>query len=103
MIDINRINELAKKSKTVGLSEEEKQEQARLRQEYIDGFKRNLRAQLDNCYVLDEQGNKVALTEEEETRWRSYLDGRQRKRVAPSPQGTQAQPASPQPQEDLPF
>lgn len=53
--------------------------------------------------ILDEQGNKVALTEEEETRWRAYLDGKQRKRVAPSPQGTQAQPASPQPQEDLPF
>ncbi|MGN0765592.1 MAG: DUF896 domain-containing protein [Christensenellales bacterium] len=61
MVDINRINELAKKSKTVGLTEEEKQEQARLRQEYIDGFKRNLRAQLDNCYVLDEQGNKTKL------------------------------------------
>ena len=66
MIDINRINELAKKSKTVGLSEEEKQEQARLRQEYIDGFKRNLRAQLDNCYVLDEQGNKTKLKKKDQ-------------------------------------
>ncbi|MGN0797530.1 MAG: DUF896 domain-containing protein [Christensenellales bacterium] len=66
MVDINRINELAKKSKTVGLSEEEKQEQARLRQEYIDGFKRNLRAQLDNCYVLDEQGNKTKLKKKDE-------------------------------------
>ena len=66
MVDINRINELAKKSKTVGLSEEEKQEQARLRQEYIEGFKRNLRAQLDNCYVLDEQGNKTKLKKKHE-------------------------------------
>ncbi|MDD7351433.1 MAG: DUF896 domain-containing protein [Clostridia bacterium] len=66
MVDINRINELAKKSKTVGLSEEEKQEQARLRQEYIDGFKRNLRAQLDNCYVLDEQGNKTKLKKKDQ-------------------------------------
>ena len=66
MVDINRINELAKKSKTVGLSEEEKQEQARLRQEYIDSFKRNLRAQLDNCYVLDEQGNKTKLKKKDE-------------------------------------
>ncbi|MGN0760716.1 MAG: DUF896 domain-containing protein [Christensenellales bacterium] len=65
-MNINRINELAKKSKTVGLSEEEKQEQARLRQEYIDGFKRNLRAQLDNCYVLDEQGNKTKLKKKDE-------------------------------------
>ncbi len=66
MVDINRINELAKKSKTVGLSEEEKQEQARLRQEYIEGFKRNLRAQLDNCYVLDEQGNKTKLKKKDQ-------------------------------------
>ncbi|MDY4592368.1 MAG: DUF896 domain-containing protein [Eubacteriales bacterium] len=65
-MNINRINELAKKSKTVGLTEEEKQEQARLRQEYIDGFKRNLRAQLDNCYVLDEQGNKTKLKKKDE-------------------------------------
>lgn len=66
MVDINRINELAKKSKTVGLSEEEKQEQAHLRQEYIEGFKRNLRAQLDNCYVLDEQGNKTKLKKKDQ-------------------------------------
>ena len=66
MVDINRINEIAKKSKTVGLSEEEKQEQARLRQEYIEGFKRNLRAQLDNCYVLDEQGNKTKLKKKDQ-------------------------------------
>lgn len=66
MVDINRINELAKKSKTVGLTEEEKQEQARLRQEYIEGFKRSLRAQLDNCYVLDEQGNKTKLKKKDE-------------------------------------
>ena len=58
---INRINELAKKSKTVGLTEEEKQEQAVLRRAYIDAFKASLTANLDNTYVVDEKGNKQKL------------------------------------------
>ncbi len=44
---IDRINELAHKSKEFGLSAEELEEQAILRREYIDDFKANLRAQLD--------------------------------------------------------
>ncbi len=44
---IDRINELAHKSKEFGLSDEELAEQAVLRREYIDDFKANLRAQLD--------------------------------------------------------
>ncbi len=56
---IDRINELAKKMKTVGLTEEEKAEQAVLRREYIDGFKRSLTGQLDNMYIVDEKGNKT--------------------------------------------
>lgn len=55
---INRINELAHKSKTVGLSEEEKNEQAVLRREYIDSFKASLIGQLENTYIVDEKGNK---------------------------------------------
>ena len=56
---IDRINELAKKMKTVGLIEEEKAEQAVLRREYIDSFKRSLTGQLDNMYIVDEKGNKT--------------------------------------------
>ena len=56
---IKRINELAKKSKTEGLTDAEKEEQAVLRREYIDGFKRNLEAQLDNTYILRPDGTKV--------------------------------------------
>ena len=56
---IDRINELAKKMKTVGLTEEEKDEQAVLRREYIDSFKRSLTGQLDNMYIVDEKGNKT--------------------------------------------
>lgn len=55
---INRINELAKKSKTTGLTEEEKEEQAVLRREYIDSFKASLVSQLENTYIVDEKGNK---------------------------------------------
>ena len=56
---IDRINELSKKMKTVGLTEEEKAEQAVLRREYIDSFKRSLTGQLDNMYIVDEKGNKT--------------------------------------------
>ena len=56
---IDRINELAKKMKIVGLTEEEKAEQAILRRDYIDSFKRSLTGQLDNMYIVDEKGNKT--------------------------------------------
>lgn len=55
---INRINELARKSKQSGLSAEEKEEQAKLRRLYIDCFKENLISQLENTYIVDEHGNK---------------------------------------------
>ena len=56
---IDRINELYRKSQTPsGLTEEEKQEQAVLRREYIDSYKRSLTSQLDNTYIVDEKGNK---------------------------------------------
>lgn len=54
---INRINELARKSKQSGLSAEEKEEQAKLRRLYIDSFKENLISQLENTYIVDEHGN----------------------------------------------
>lgn len=58
-MDIERINFLAKKAKTEGLTDEEKAEQAKLRREYIDSITGNLRAQLENVYIVDEKGNKV--------------------------------------------
>jgi len=46
---IKRINELYKKSKSPdGLTEAEKEEQAKLRRQYVDDFKRNLRGVLNN-------------------------------------------------------
>lgn len=55
---IDRINFLARKSRTEDLSPEEKEEQASLRREYIDSFKRSLVGQLENTYIVDEKGNK---------------------------------------------
>jgi len=43
---MDRISELSRKSRAEGLTEEEKAEQAKLRQEYIDDVKRNMRAML---------------------------------------------------------
>ena len=58
---IERINELAKKAKTVGLTPEEEAERDILRKEYVAAFRQNLRAQLDNTYIVDEHGNKRKL------------------------------------------
>lgn len=45
-MNVQRINELAKKSKTVGLTEEEKKEQEKLRREYLDAIRANIVGQL---------------------------------------------------------
>ncbi len=55
---INRINELARKSKAEGLTDAEKEEQALLRREYIDSVKASLIGQLENTYIVDVKGNK---------------------------------------------
>ena len=63
---IDRINELARKAKTEGLTEWEEAERAALRREYIDSVLGNLRSQLDNTYIMDEKGHKRKLKEKEE-------------------------------------
>ena len=57
---IDRINELNRKEKSEGLSTDERIEQQKLRRAYIDAFKENLKAQLDNIIVVDEEGNPAA-------------------------------------------
>lgn len=58
---IDRINELARKAKTVGLTAEELAERDVLRREYIDSVKASLVGQLENTYIVDEHGNKRPL------------------------------------------
>ena len=60
---IQRINELARKSKAEGLTPAEKEEQAKLRQEYIATIRMNLRGQLDNISIKEEDGSITNLGE----------------------------------------
>lgn len=56
---IQEINALAHKSKTVGLTDEEKQKQQELRQEYLRIFRSGFKQQLQNIKVVDAKGNDV--------------------------------------------
>lgn len=58
-IKLDRINELAKKSKTEELTPEEKAEQKKLREEYILEFRAGMRGILDNTYIQYPDGTKV--------------------------------------------
>ena len=62
-IKIDRINTLAHKAKSVGLTEEEKKEQAALRKEYIATIRMNLRTQLDNIDIKEQDGSITYLVE----------------------------------------
>lgn len=59
---IERINVLARKSKAEGLSEEEKAEQAALRAEYIQDYRKNFTGILDNTYIQRPDGQKTRLS-----------------------------------------
>ena len=55
--EIDRINELARKKKTVGLTADEVEEQAALRKRYIAEFRESLRGTLDQVYIEQEDGS----------------------------------------------
>lgn len=55
---IKRINELARKAKSTGLTEDEIEERNTLRKRYIDAFKSNLRNQLDNIKFVDDENKQ---------------------------------------------
>ena len=57
---VRRINELARKNKTEGLTPEETAEREMLRKLYIESFRANLKAQLDTIRFVDEKGNVTA-------------------------------------------
>lgn len=62
-VKIDRINTLAHKQKSVGLSEEEKLEQAELRKEYIASIRESLRSDLNNISIKEEDGSITDLGE----------------------------------------
>ena len=59
---LKRINELANKQKTDGLTDDEKAEQAELRAEYIKDFRASMRGILDNTVIQRPDGSKEPLT-----------------------------------------
>lgn len=63
---IDRINELARKKKTEGLTEDETKEQNALRREYIDSFKASLVSQLENTYIVEPDGTKRKVSKKDE-------------------------------------
>jgi uncharacterized protein YnzC (UPF0291/DUF896 family) len=53
---IKRINELARKAKSVGLDDREKQEQDALRKEYVQAVRSSLKANIHSLKIVDEDG-----------------------------------------------
>ena len=62
---IERINELARKKKAGGLTEEEAAEQAALRHEYLAEFRENMKAMLDNTVIQEPDGTRHALKQKD--------------------------------------
>lgn len=58
---LDRINELARKHKAEGLTEEEKQEQKKLREEYLAEFRKYFRGQLDSITIVRPDGSRTPL------------------------------------------
>ena len=58
---LDRINELARKQKSEGLTEEEKAEQKVLREEYLADFRKNLRGELEKITIVEPDGSLTPL------------------------------------------
>lgn len=59
---LDRINELARKAKTTGLTQEEKEERDILRKEYLAGFRRNFEAELQKIQIVEADGSITPVT-----------------------------------------
>lgn len=68
MLNIDRINELYHKSQNEGLTEEEKAEQAKLRQEYILSIRNNMRSTLNNVSIQNPDGTITNLCDRDPDR-----------------------------------
>ncbi|MGL5434142.1 MAG: DUF896 domain-containing protein [Lachnospiraceae bacterium] len=55
--NLDRINELYRKSKNGGLTEDEKAEQALLRKAYIETIRKNMRSNLNNISIVEKDGS----------------------------------------------
>ena len=73
---IDRINELARKKKTEGLTGAEKIEQERLREEYIEGYCRSIRHHIEGLKIVDEEGNDITPAKLKEIQRQKGIHGR---------------------------
>lgn len=73
---IDRINELAHKKKTEGLTGEEKVEQAKLREEYIEGYRRSVRHHIEGLKIVDEEGKDITPEKLKEIQRQKGIHGR---------------------------
>ena len=64
---IERINELARKKKAGGLTDEEAAEQAELRREYLAEYRENMKAMLDSLVIQEQDGTRHALKQKDNT------------------------------------
>lgn len=71
---IKRINELSKKSKTIGLSIEEAKEQTQLRKEYLQAFRTSMRSTIEQVTIIDPEGNDVTPEKVKEARQNKFLN-----------------------------
>lgn len=58
---LKKINLLAHKAKTIGLTPEEEKEREKLRKEYIEAFKKRTRKQIEKIVFVDEKGNETPI------------------------------------------
>ena len=73
---IDRINELARKKKTEGLTGAEKIEQERLREEYIEGYRRSIRHHIEGLKIVGEEGNDITPAKLKEIQRQKGIHGR---------------------------
>lgn len=71
---IDRINELYRKSKAEGLTQEEAREQ-QLRQEYIESYRRNLRSSLESIKIINPDGSVIDVKERHEKKMAESKNG----------------------------
>lgn len=71
---LSRINELSKKSKSIGLTIEEAKEQTSLRKEYLETFRSSMRDTIEHVKVIDPNGNDVTPEKVKATKAKKFLN-----------------------------
>jgi len=75
---IDRINELSKKSKAEGLTDNEKKEQKQLREAYLQNFRARFKTHLKSIKVVDEEGNDVTPEKLKQEKLNDQIHGKQK-------------------------